>query len=148
MGASYYGRVDVVKELLGAPGVDVNLQDDEGCSALHLSCHHSASTTALCKLLLQSGADIHLLNNKGNNAHQEIAASCENVDLASPLLHDLVGTRGKMNTDVALGIIGRNEQEEDSWAEPAKSTNRKKGESEGMLGLHRCRVTAAVDESG
>ena len=37
--ASYYGRLEAVKILLGTPGVDVNLGSDFGATALHFAAH-------------------------------------------------------------------------------------------------------------
>ena len=37
--ASYYGRLEAVKLLLAAPGVDVNLGTDYGATALHFAAH-------------------------------------------------------------------------------------------------------------
>ena len=106
MAASSNGCVDVMKELLRAPGIDVDVQCRDGSTALHVSYKTRSSTAAVCELLLQNGANMHLLNNKGRTALQEMAASRATTDAVFLLLHHLVGTRGKSYTDVALGIMG------------------------------------------
>lgn len=58
----YYQQVEIVKRLLAAPGVDVNLQDDYGCTPLFCAAEYNA--VEVVKLLLAApGIDVNLQNN-------------------------------------------------------------------------------------
>lgn len=56
-----HGRMDMVKVLLGS-GSEVNIQDDEGSTALMCASEHG-HTDIVCLLLAQPGCDATLSDN-------------------------------------------------------------------------------------
>ena len=61
MAAASYGQLDVLKFLLSWPGVEVNLVDLEGDSALH----YCTSSVECMKALLAAGGKLDLKNEEG-----------------------------------------------------------------------------------
>ena len=63
--ASDRGNVDILTLILSTKGVNVDLQDSEGQTALHYAA--SCSHKACIKILLQSGANKEILDSEGNS---------------------------------------------------------------------------------
>ena len=65
MMACFYGHVPVVDRLVGL-GCDLNLQNDDGETALMLACQYDYAE--IVKILLAHGADSQIKDNKGKMA--------------------------------------------------------------------------------
>lgn len=57
------GNLEKIKELLNE-GVDINFQDEEGRSALHMACDREHLN--IVEFLLQNNANINIQDNEGN----------------------------------------------------------------------------------
>ncbi|CAN0593551.1 unnamed protein product, partial [Ectocarpus sp. 12 AP-2014] len=62
--------ISVLREFLAA-GPNLDLRDDEGCTALHATRHHPEALSAL----LRSGADMEAQDSKGQTALHKAAES-------------------------------------------------------------------------
>ena len=80
------GREDIVKDLLVVPGIDVNLQNEDGNTALIYAASRGYEDI-VARLLAAPGIDVNLQNNDGKTAldfavkkgHQNIAAMIRDV---------------------------------------------------------------------
>ncbi|XP_010287945.1 PREDICTED: KN motif and ankyrin repeat domain-containing protein 3-like, partial [Phaethon lepturus] len=91
--ASQHGRQEMVEALL-ACGADVNLQDEEGSTALMCACEHGRMETV--KLLLaQPTCDISIVDSDGNNA-VAIALEAGHSNIAVLLYAHLNGTKAQL----------------------------------------------------
>lgn len=90
-----HGRMDMVKALL-ACGADVNIQDDEGSTALMCASEHGH--VEIVKLLLaQPGCDATL--------HDNVSKSNKKTPFLSNLLYRIVYVTNKKGEPVAAVII-------------------------------------------
>lgn len=66
--AAHYGHLDVVTYLVGICGANINELDKTfGISPFHAAC--ISGHLGVVEFLARNGADIHLLDKKGNNAY-------------------------------------------------------------------------------
>ncbi|BFI15409.1 hypothetical protein MPTK1_5g12230 [Marchantia polymorpha subsp. ruderalis] len=84
--AASHGRAEVIQTLVGYRGLlDIDSQDRQGNTALILAAE--SGHTAAFQMLVQSGANVFLLNDNGYNCVHVAAKSCQN-DLLEAFLID------------------------------------------------------------
>ena len=70
--ASFRGNVKATQQLLKCPGIDIECQDEQNLTPLHLACTYGQ--VANTKVLLNAGADIKSLGEKGQTSLHKAAA--------------------------------------------------------------------------
>jgi ankyrin repeat protein len=87
-------REDIENSLLSMleNGVEVNVRDTEGNTALHYTFRNysKTATKVFCELLLDFGANASLVNNKGETI-MDMAVATENEPLVKMLLNSNIG---------------------------------------------------------
>lgn len=111
--ASGSGCVKVV-EFLIEKDANVNIQDNEGKTSLHLAVIIPGQNTYIAKVLLDKGAEINIQDNEGRTPlHLAVSTSGQSIQIAEMLLNkgaevDIQDNEGKTPLDYAISS-GREE---------------------------------------
>ena len=115
--ASFYGFHDIIKLLLDRPDIKLNIQNNEGYTALHYAV--SMENIDIIKSLIKAGANPDIKNNDGQSP-SDIALDI-GIDL-NKILSELEESKentyvqeekvGESNVEILLNLIKNNEGEE------------------------------------
>lgn len=96
--AGVFGRPEIARVLIDA-GADINLQNNDGSTALHTAAFFCR--TEIVQMLLEKGADKSIRNNFKATAYESVAAPFDQVKPAYDMMANMLGPLGlKLDYDV------------------------------------------------